>query len=261
MVGGIIGVIIGIQAIAQASEPGMVDQAELTRRVNENLGWILIVSSIITLLTLLLISKIKHEKFRKTCGFVKTPIQTLGISTLMGIGISLVVSAVISITAIYKIIPPSESLSNMMTGDSNVFVVFAATVLFAPFLEEVLFRGLIFKELRKGFSMGWAIVLQALLFGLYHFNALQFIYATLGGIVLGILYYKSQSIWTVIVTHVFWNLTSFMITKTTLQNTPSITILLAGMILLVYPVFYLYKQPVQEEGLCIDEALSISSDQ
>ena len=53
------------------------------------------------------------------------------------------------------------------------------TVVFAPLTEEVLFRGLIRTELRTHMKPRAAALLGALLFGLYHGNISQGIYAFL----------------------------------------------------------------------------------
>ncbi len=46
---------------------------------------------------------------------------------------------------------------------------FVAIVL-APILEELAFRGLLLRAFSQPLGTGWAIVLQAVCFGAYHFN-------------------------------------------------------------------------------------------
>lgn len=49
------------------------------------------------------------------------------------------------------------------------FVVFAiAAIVGAPILEELVFRGVIQRSLAERYGHGWAIPVQAMLFGLYH---------------------------------------------------------------------------------------------
>jgi membrane protease YdiL (CAAX protease family) len=48
--------------------------------------------------------------------------------------------------------------------------------------RKILFRGLILGELNKAMRQGIAVFLQALIFGLSHFNIIQGIYAFLLGL-------------------------------------------------------------------------------
>lgn len=67
----------------------------------------------------------------------------------------------------------------------------------APIVEEIVFRGCILSTLltQWGHSRRWAaIVVSALLFGAIHFNLPQFVNASLLGLILGWLYYRSGSI-------------------------------------------------------------------
>ena len=80
------------------------------------------------------------------------------------------------------------------------------TVLFAPLLEEILFRGIIQKGMiNNGVKPITAIVLTSLFFGLFHLNPWQFVGAFLLGLVLGIVYYKTQSLLMPILLHAFNN--------------------------------------------------------
>ena len=82
-----------------------------------------------------------------------------------------------------------------------------------PIFEELLFRGLVFGELRKIMHVRLAIVLQALIFGVYHMNAVQGAYAFLIGILLGYIYYRSSSIIAPMIVHIAINSSSVIITR------------------------------------------------
>lgn len=84
-----------------------------------------------------------------------------------------------------------------------------AVVVFAPAFEETLFRGFLFTGLRQSFiGTAGAIVLTAVMWAMLH---LQYEIAGMSvifilGIVLGIVRYKTGSLWTVILIHSLWNL-------------------------------------------------------
>lgn len=70
----------------------------------------------------------------------------------------------------------------------------------APIMEETLFRGIILKSLRR-YGNIFAIVASSILFGIFHFNLIQLIPATLIGIVLSYIAIKSESIIPSILAH------------------------------------------------------------
>jgi len=75
----------------------------------------------------------------------------------------------------------------------------------APFVEEMLFRGVFLRAFLGLYSPALAIVLSALLFGFAHLNIHQFVIASALGLVLGWLYYATGSLWPSIVGHAAYN--------------------------------------------------------
>lgn len=85
-------------------------------------------------------------------------------------------------------------------------VIGVITIAFlAPLLEEVLFRGAIQGYMMRYFKPWVAIVCSALIFGLIHMNPVQIVYATLLGVILGWIYYRTGSLLPVILGHVLNN--------------------------------------------------------
>lgn len=104
----------------------------------------------------------------------------------------------------------------MPTAGALFFVLI--TNLLVGVFEELLCRGFILNVLlheakRRGHSAWWAICGSSVIFGLMHLSNLinqphlkiattsQVLYAILGGIILGTIYYLSGSIWVVIIIH------------------------------------------------------------
>jgi len=80
------------------------------------------------------------------------------------------------------------------------------TVILAPILEEILFRGIIMKGLiNNKVKPITAIIVSAFIFGAVHFNPWQFAGAFLLGLVLGLVYYKTKSLLMPILLHAFNN--------------------------------------------------------
>ena len=82
-----------------------------------------------------------------------------------------------------------------------------------PILEELLFRGLMFRLLRRWIAFPWAMVFSAVVFGAYHGNIVQFIYATICGVLLAYLCEKYDSIIAPVLSHMMMNLVSIILTQ------------------------------------------------
>lgn len=82
-----------------------------------------------------------------------------------------------------------------------------------PALEEVLFRGVLFRVLRKWIPFGWSMLISAVVFGIYHGNLVQFVYAGICGLLLAYLYEKFGSILAPILSHMSMNITACTLTE------------------------------------------------
>lgn len=91
---------------------------------------------------------------------------------------------------------------------------FISTALVPAFAEELLFRGMVVSNL-KPYSKNAAVILSAVAFGLMHQNPAQILYATAAGIVFGIVYVETESIWCCITLHFVNNFISVLQTYAT----------------------------------------------
>jgi membrane protease YdiL (CAAX protease family) len=99
----------------------------------------------------------------------------------------------------------NDNLADQFDGlVHNVVGAFTVSVL-APLLEEAMFRGAMQGYMMRRFNPWVGIVVAALVFGLFHMNPVQIMYATLLGIVFGWIYYRTRSLMSVIVGHVLNN--------------------------------------------------------
>jgi len=88
-----------------------------------------------------------------------------------------------------------------LTDDPSVLVLYFITIaVIPPVVEELMFRGMILHGLRR-FGDGFAIVASALLFGLYHGNFVQFVFAFLAGLAMALVVVRTGSLWTSILIH------------------------------------------------------------
>lgn len=82
-----------------------------------------------------------------------------------------------------------------------------------PIAEELVFRGLIFKRMREVLNRKRAILISALIFGIYHGNLVQAVYGGVLGALLAYAYEKYGSLKAPILAHMVLNLTSVILSE------------------------------------------------
>ena len=101
----------------------------------------------------------------------------------------------------------SEVSEQAFSGQPVGFMILVVGII-GPICEELMFRGIVFHRLKDWVKPQAAIVISALLFGIYHGNVVQFFYATCMGVMLAIIYDKTGTLWISIVAHIAANLWS-----------------------------------------------------
>nr|MBP3599016.1 CPBP family intramembrane metalloprotease [Eubacterium sp.] len=129
-----------------------------------------------------------------------------------------------------------ENYKKLMEGlDISVMPAWAMVLMvaiWAPLAEELIFRAMIYRTLRKGFGVAVASILSGVLFGVYHLNVVQGIYASAFGILLAYIYEKTGSLWGCYLYHMLFNLSSYVLEAIQKRIPVSETVLGAGMMIL-----------------------------
>jgi len=110
--------------------------------------------------------------------------------------------------------PPSQELvTDIIRSGNPITVAFAvvAVVGIGPVLEEIVFRGLIFRFMRDRLGFIIAMILSSLLFAGFHGELYFFLQQALLGVVLCIAYERTQSLTTPIIIHCLNNLAAIVV--------------------------------------------------
>lgn len=110
-----------------------------------------------------------------------------------GAGVSIALNIVIALTNMAGKDTAFVEVSDLITSNPLIVTIICAGILI-PIVEEILFRGLIFNRIKHQYNFLAGLLISSLLFGIYHGNIVQGIYATLLGIFLGFAYHKTKSI-------------------------------------------------------------------
>jgi len=128
----------------------------------------------------------------------------LGLGALIGTGVMIGSVLLLWLAGMYTV---DAVRSPMVTGG-----ILAASIQ-AGYIEEVIFRGVIFRITEEGLGSWWALAISSALFGLAHIgnpNATWLSAAAImieAGVLLGATYMLTQRLWAVMGMHFAWNYT------------------------------------------------------
>ena len=190
----------------------------LMERVYENYVPVSLVICAVTIPLLLLFMHMdrrreERDRFRTEC-WEKAPLWSFGLVFVIGAAAGIVLNNVLLYSGLYDLLSDSafEQVSDVLyTG--NFWVEIAAVGIMTPIVEELLFRGLMYRRLRWFLDTVPAVVLSALTFALYHGNWLQGIYAFIMGILLAYVYERCHNVAAPAAVHIGANLLSVILTE------------------------------------------------
>ena len=90
-------------------------------------------------------------------------------------------------------------------------VSFLDFCILGPIIEEVLMRGFLLDGLSTNHGKIIALLISAAFFSILHFNIAQIVPSFICGIILGLLYYHTDSIFSCILAHIGYNTISYMV--------------------------------------------------
>jgi len=138
-------------------------------------------------------------------GFGKFSLQTLA----LGCG-TLVIAYVFillhnSILSALKIDTQGDQISEIFSKLDSPIWLFLASVVIAPLVEEIFFRGFLFQGFRQKYGWVAAIFLSSFFFAAAHLDPVAFIPTFILGCVLAYVFHRSNSLWPGIIFHFLIN--------------------------------------------------------
>lgn len=270
----IVGIAIGVLLMIKAMVSNTaIDMNNMTDMITEGLSdWMIVMVitiNVVTLLIVFLIFLARKDKFFSYIQLKKfKPSDAIWIGVLGFFFNILIVGLVTLSSDILPIQDKMEQYQALMEPLMNgpFLLVFAVVSLSAPLFEETIFRGIILNDFKKAVPVWVAIIIQGVLFGVFHMNWIQGVYASVLGIVLGIICLKYNSIWAPIIMHFTYNSTSFLLDYVFKENTNVFIVIAVGIIGSVlislvliksYDCEYYDKQEVPVENI-IEDALKMN---
>lgn len=159
---------------------------------------------------------------------------------LAGVAIQIMVDGILNIVS--PLFPDTFAayydLVSKAVGVNRAVPMIIATFVIAPIGEELFFRGVILGYAKRYMPPAVAILFQGVLFGLYHGNIVQGIYACILGCLLGYVAYKSESLIPGMILHFSINLSVLFIPSVWFEDTVRCSIITA--VALVLTVLFVW---------------------
>ncbi len=173
-----------------------------------------ICSALVLVLIYLLFYTLRGKRFTKEISLAKIPSSAGAVSFTLGASAQIIVVVAISLlTILFPAIKEAEAANSeyytLAFGGGSFIMEILCIGIITPILEEIVFRGLIYTRLRRAMPVIAAQILSALIFGAAHMNWMQFIYASLIGFLMALLFEKYQSILPSILFHIAFNCFSY----------------------------------------------------
>ena len=161
----------------------------------------------------------------------------MSISLIMGVGcvflsqLIIIISETIGVISLDNLEDYGQLIMSMI-GQSPTWLILLTIGIIAPIAEELLFRGLVFHMFNRHMNVKVALIVQGLLFGAFHMNIVQGLYASVLGIVLGMAYLLTGSLWIPIIIHIVNNSVALLLPEVWMSD-PLILWGLMSLLLLV----------------------------
>jgi len=195
-----------------------VSEKEIPLRISENTPTLILIVQVLILSTLLITNRKEGFNIFKNgwaTDKTKLPTDILG-GVITGVVLAALYIYLLSPLQLYlqlnigDYVPAGETM-NVLGKQTIIF--FIANVLFAPFVEESLYRNYSFSRFLEKYSQTKSIIISVIMFGLLHWLG-GFWYILMTGIVVGlpfaIIVTKRKNIIWVFVAHLTLNLLEFI---------------------------------------------------
>lgn len=177
-----------------------------------------VVALIITYSAYFLIFKKRKENLIKYCDLNKFNGKACALAASFGFSLNVVIMYIMCSQKDSNTIGEIYDLYMKSKSGSTLIIMFLSVAFLIPIFEEIIYRGLVFNEMRKYASLISSIIMQAVLFGILEIalsgtilNGPETIYGMIVSSLFACFYVWSGSIWTSIFARSFKNCASLII--------------------------------------------------
>lgn len=219
-----------------------------------------IISALLTIGVLWLIFVCRKKKFTQEISLRKMNPAAIAPLVLMGLSLNVVTGLVLSLVPEEWMSAYEESSSMVTSGNPVVMVL--ATVIMAPIIEEIIFRGLAYTRMKKGMPTAVAVILSSALFGVAHGQWIWMLYAFAFGLMLVWVFEHTKSLLANVLLHLSYNGCA-MLQLLIPENAPEtvwMAINIGSVVVAALSIFWFAKLPKGEEPETCNEIRPVTED-
>lgn len=215
--------------------------------MNNNFALITIVALIISAIVALFFyrnDRVVYSDFLK-----RKPINIVWIM-LVGALFSHGLNILMSLINIDGIIGSYQEVQQEIFGANAILVIIRAVII-TPIAEELIFRGLCFNRIKKYTNFWVAALVSSALFGAYHMNLAQGIYAFIFAIAICMVYERYQNLFAAMLMHFTANLLSVILQYTNASYPTTwlfVTVMIITIILATIIYWFIIKKNTENKN-------------
>jgi len=222
----------------------------LEQYMSDSLMLITVLGSLVAISLFWLVLLLKKENYLNFMQVKKTSLKNLFVALLIGFGIYSFLYGALSFVNIDQVFPEYIDFISMIIMQDSIILTILSFGIIVPIFEEIMYRGIIFNLLRENMPITAALIIQALIFAIMHMNMLQGIYTFVGGLIIGLAYHWTKSLWVPIIIHVSWNTSSLIVYNLITEATTTafnFAVIIAAIILITFSLLYFRQKNIKKE--------------
>lgn len=200
-------------------------QDGLNNYINNHLIYIVIVTTII-FIPIFLYKYTGYQIKQNDFSFIK--------------GIYLIIPAVCLALVLNLIINNIFKKNKDLDDNNNLIMTIISSGIIGPILEELLFRGIVFNELKTFNSLITSYFLSVTIFALFHEKSSQILYAFIFGLILNFIYIKTNNLIYPIIFHISANTVVTLFINKIMSLNKKYASLLTFFLSIIFTVFYYF---------------------
>lgn len=204
----IVGGIVAAAAMVSMgiTDPAALDPSDSEEVMSQMMDWIMGIALPVSFLLAVVLLLSRRKLHPTALHWRPSFFMLLPIGLLMLLGYDYIIGELMTylpnyeqMVADYKTMFESINMKYLLIGG----------VIIGPICEEIIFRGIIQEGFIHTYDGPRAVLFSAIIFGVIHLLPLQVINAFLAGILLGWIYWKTRSLWIVMILHIINNYVAF----------------------------------------------------
>ena len=178
------------------------------------------------------------------------------LTVILSVGFTLAANLFVNAVGMFSYAQDYAEISRQMYSEP-IYMQILAIVLLVPMAEELMFRGLIYERSCRFMNEKMAVIMTSLLFGFYHGNWIQMVYAFFFSLLMFFVYDKCGSFKAALLFHIVSNASAICLNQLTLLTTMQFSIGIVVTAVIGIAAFMIMRR----EDYCERVPLDIYNDQ